>query len=123
MSYDIRLAVKVAGAPDECYAVIDHPEHDSPTYNLGPMFRACTGWDFNQGEWYKVSEVLPLIEHGIHELRFNRKAYEQYVPENGWGSIGGAIEALESTLECIHSNTDNSWAAHVIPLDCLYIAW
>lgn len=129
MSYDIRLAVAVAGAPvneegEPLYAVIGTPEYDSPTYNLGDMFRACTGWDFEQGKFYKVSEVLSLIEKGIHELRFNGKAYKKYEPGNGWGSVGGALEALESMLECIRKNgPGNQWSWNEIPLDCLYIAW
>lgn len=69
MSYDLRIAVKVKDT--DIYAVIAEPEYSSPTYNIGKMFRKATGWDFTQGEWYKVSEVLPLIEHGIHELRYN----------------------------------------------------
>ena len=125
MSYDIRLGVKVAGAPDDCYAEIMSPRYDSPTYNLGKMFRACTGWDYKQGKWYKVSEVLPLIEHGVHELRFNSKEYQKYTPENGWGSLGGALETLESMLECIRRNTgdDEMWSVNDIPIDCLYIKW
>lgn len=131
MSYDIRLAVRVEGAlvnedGEPLYAVIGTPEYDSPTYNLGDMFRACTGWDFKQGKFYRVSEVLPLIEKGIHELRFNAKAYKKYEPDNGWGSIGGALEALESMLECIEKNgPGNCWNKgwNEIPLDCLYIAW
>ena len=131
MSYDIRLAVRVEGAPvnedgEPLYAVIDEPELASPTYNLGDMFRACTGWDYEQGKFYRVSEVLPLIEKGIHELRFNGRAYKKYEPDNGWGSIGGALEALESMLECIEKNgPGNGWNKgwNEIPLDCLYIAW
>ena len=112
MSYDIRLAVAVAGAPvnedgEQLYAVIGTPEYDSPTYNLGDMFRACTGWDFKQGTFYRVSEVLPLIEKGIHELQFNAKAYEKYEPENGWGTIRSALDALESMLECIEKNVNS----------------
>lgn len=62
MSYDIRLAVRVEGAPvnedgEPLYAVIGTPEYDSPTYNLGDMFRACTGWDFKQGKFYRVSHT------------------------------------------------------------------
>lgn len=129
MSYDIRLAVEVAGAPvnedgEPLYAVIGTPEYDSPTYNLGDMFRACTGWDFKQGKFYRVSEVLPLIEKGIHELRFNGRAYKKYEPDNGWGSVGSALEALESMLESIERNgPGNHWSWNDIPLDCLYIAW
>lgn len=83
MSYDIRLGVKVEGG-DNLFAVIAEPKLSDPTYNLREMFVNCTGWNYKQGEWYKVSEVIPLIENGIHELRFNSKEYEQYNPKNGW---------------------------------------
>lgn len=53
MSYDLRLAVKVEGTKD-LYAVIAEPEYDSPTYNIGEMFRACMGWDFEQGKRNRV---------------------------------------------------------------------
>lgn len=39
MSYDIRICVKVEGI--DKYADIARPEYDSPTYNLGEMFRSC----------------------------------------------------------------------------------
>ena len=29
------------------------------------MFRACTGWNFKQSQFYKLSEVLPLIKHPV----------------------------------------------------------
>lgn len=122
MSYDIRLGVKVEGAKD-CYAVVAEPEYSSPTYNLGKMFRACTGWDYNQDEWYNVKDVLPLIEKGIHELTFNRKEYEQYNPENGWGSISSALEALESMLKCIADESGGHLSWNEIPIECLYIHW
>ena len=46
MSYDLRIAVKVDGC--DKFAGIAEPEYSSPTYNLGKMFRACTGWDYKQ---------------------------------------------------------------------------
>lgn len=121
MSYDLRLAVKVEDT--DIFAVIAEPERHSPTYNLGDMFRACTGWDFEQGEFYRVSEVLPKIEHGISELKFNRKAYVKYEPDNGWGTTGSAIAALESLLECIRENIEGGYTWNEIPLDKLYVAW
>lgn len=46
MSYDLRIAVKVDGC--DKFAQIAEPEYSNPTYNLGKMFRACTGWDYKQ---------------------------------------------------------------------------
>jgi len=115
MSYDIRFAVKVDGT--DIMADIGAPEYDSPTYNLGEMFRACTGWDYNQGEYYKCAEVLPLIENGIKELRFNRKDYLKYNPDNGWGDIDGAIRVLESMREGMFEKAEE------IPIEHLYVKW
>lgn len=123
MSYDLRLAVKVAGAND-LYAVIDEPDFSSPTYNISTMLRKCTGWDFEQSKWYKVSEVLPLIEHGIHELQFNEESYKQYNAKNGWGTTKTALDALKSLQECIQHNAEgNRYSWQEIPIDLLYVAW
>ena len=49
MSYDLRIGVTVEGT--DIIAVIAQPDKHSPTYNLGTMFRKCTGWDFEQSKW------------------------------------------------------------------------
>lgn len=115
MSYDLRVAVKVQGC--DKYADIAEPEYANPTYNLGNMFRACMEWDYKQGEYYKCDEVLPKIIHGIRELRGNRGEYKKYSPANGWGTIGSAIEDLESLRTCIYEQAEE------IPLNCLYMCW
>jgi hypothetical protein len=115
MSYDIRLHVKADGC--DVYPVVAVPEYDSPTYNLGKMFRACMDWDYSQGENYKCDFVIDRVERGIKELRTKRKKYVKFNPENGWGDIDGAIEALESLRECIYETAEE------IPLDCLYMTW
>lgn len=125
MSYDIRLRVKAEGC--DAYPVVAVPEYDSPTYNLGKMFRACMDWDYSQSEkddsgeyktcYYKCDFVINRVEHGIKELRTNRKKYMKFNPPNGWGSIDGAIEALESLRTCIYETAEE------IPLDCLYMTW
>ena len=123
MSYDLRLGVKVQGA-EELYAVIDAPELNSPTYNIGDMLRACTGWDFEQSKWYNAAEVLPLIQHGINELKFHERNYRKYNAPNGWGDTHSALEALQSLEDCIRKNTlDASWSWNEIPLELLYVCW
>lgn len=126
MSYDIRFGVKVAGAPDDCYAVIGNPEYDSPTYNLREMFVKSMDWDYTQGEWYPITEVLPKVQHGILELTLHQSRYLQYEPENGWGTIGSAIECLQSIIDYFKLDSwtgfFGSWNAD-IPLDCIYMRW
>lgn len=91
--------------------------YSSPTYNLGKMFRACTGWGYKQGEYYKCSDVIGNIEKGVKELRTNKAQYKQYEPENGWGTVASAVVALESLRDCIYEQAEE------IPLDCLYVKW
>lgn len=120
MSYDLRVGVKVAGCED-LIVEIGRPTYDSPTYNLRDMFRACMDWDYEQGKWYKVSEVLPKVERGVHELAFEGKKYDKYNPENGWGSRQGALQCLESLLQCFAEFGPNSWEP--IPFEHLYMRW
>lgn len=123
MSYDIRIGVKVEGL--DVIAVIDEPEYSSPTYNLGKMFRACTGWDYKQGEWYNAAEVYPMITRGIEELEQNPGIYKQLNPPNGWGNIDSALKTLNSLKRCIDENTGaDVWSKwQVIPLKYLWVRW
>ena len=126
MSYDIRFGVKVAGAPDDCFAVIGEPEYSSPTYNLRDMFVACMDWDYSQGEWYKMVDVMPKIERGIRELTCNEEAYKVYNPLNGWGSTNSARKALMSIADYFSDDSyygiHGTWNAD-IPYDCIYMRW
>lgn len=126
MSYDIRFGVKVAGAPDDCYAVIGEPEWASPTYNLREMFVKSMDWDYTQGEWYPITEVLPKVQQGVIELTRHQSRYLQYEPENGWGTIGSALKCLQSIIDYFKPN---SWTGICgsrnadIPLSCIYMCW
>jgi hypothetical protein len=125
MSYDLKIRVKAEGC--EAYPTIATPEYDTPTYNLGEMFRKCMDWDYSQGEkdengeWhdciYKCDFVIEKVQRGINELRTNRSKYYQYEPENGWGTLDGAIRVLESLRDCIYEQSEE------IPLNCLYMSW
>lgn len=126
MSYDIRFGVKVAGAPDDCFVVIGLPEHDSPTYNLRDIFVKSMDWDYTQGEWYPIKEVLPKVQRGITELTMNPGKYKSIEPDNGWGTISGAVECLSSIVDYFKpdgwSGLSGSWNAG-IPLGCIYMRW
>lgn len=115
MSYDLRIGVKVEGLGK--IVCIGSPDLDEPTYNLGKMFRECTDWDFEQGEWYNCKEVLPKIRYGMMMLATATNYYRQYEPENGWGTVETAKATLHSLHDCI---TD--WA-EIIPLEHLWVRW
>ena len=98
MSYDIRIAVETVypNRYGEKFAIVCYPEYDSPTYNVGDIFRKVMDWDFEQGEWYPLKEVLEHIDHGIGKLRNNFDAYRYMEPENKWGTVETVWECLTS---------------------------
>ena len=121
MSYDIRFSVKVEGAKN-VFAIIGRPEYDSPTYNIRDIFVKSMDWDYNQGEWYPMAEVMPKIERGIHELTYNEKEYKKYNPSNGWGSTQSALECLQSIHDWFYP--ENMWDVEYdkdIPIECIYM--
>ena len=126
MSYDIRFGVKVAGAADDVYAVIGEPEYASPTYNNRDIFVKSMDWDYRQNEWYPMADVLPKVEKGIHELTFNAKAYKSLEPENGWGGVGSALQALESIIDWFSDDWSSGWKGGWnadVPIECIYMSW
>lgn len=126
MSYDIRFGVKVAGASPDCYAVIGQPEYDSPTYNLRDVFVKAMGWEYQQGEWYPITEVLPKVQRGITELTMHPGKYRSLEPDNGWGKIGWAIDCLQSIVDYFKPESwgglAGSWNAD-IPIEAIYMRW
>ena len=124
MSYDIRIAVKVPVC-DECdwdgFAEVGHPVYAHPTYNIGDVVRRATGWDFKQGKFYKVTEILPMVAKGISELVLHPKDYEQYLKGGGtWGTVSTAVHTLNSIMEFVEANQEE-W--RLVPVEYLWIAW
>lgn len=115
MSYDLRICGKLEGLDE--YIAINYPEFDEPTYNLRNMFVACMDWDFDQGIYYKCSEIIDKIEHGIKELKTKESWYRQYDPPNGWGDLDVALKTLISVRKCIYETAEN------IPMEHLYFRW
>ena len=124
MSYDIMFGVKYADGDDD-YAVIGHPEYDSPTWNLHKMFVQCMDWDFECEKWYPVTEIMPYIQRGISELTNCPSKYTKYEPENGWGNINTALSALESIFRWLtdeYSGLHGGWNQN-IPMEYIYMRW
>lgn len=117
MSYDIEIGVRVYDT--NLYVRIAEPEYQHPTYNLGQMFRAATGWNFEQSKWYRCEEVLPKIRKGIDELRLHPNKYKTLEPKNGWGTLTSAVECLESIRDCLYEIVGDE----EIPIEHLWIRW
>ncbi|MBO4229770.1 MAG: hypothetical protein J5938_05425 [Clostridia bacterium] len=122
MSYDLRIGVKVEGT--DIIAVIEEPEKSSPTYNLREMFVTCMDWNYNQGQWYKVSEVYDKICRGIAELSGYPGKYKKFNSPNGWGTVQDALSALLSLRDCIDDiSNPNGMTWNEIPKEYLWVAW
>ena len=122
MSYDVRFGVetKMPNRWGERFAIVEVPSMDSPTYNYSKLFRACMDWDYEQDVWYPMSEVIPRIERGIHELSFNREQYIDLEPENGWGTLEGALNCLRDWYDNL---TDRWGITHTWPIESLWFRW
>lgn len=116
MSYDLRVAIKTTSGE---YVDVNWPDRYSPTYNLGEMFTACTGWDFEQSKYYNAEKVEPLILHGIRELVIHEDDYRQYDAPNGWGTTETALKDLMSLYKCIHETSEE----RDVPLNELWVSW
>jgi hypothetical protein len=116
MGYDIQLGVKVDGT--EIFVKVAEPEQSYVTYNLSEMLKKAMDWDFEDYHWYKCTKALPKIERGIRELHINSHLYTRYEPDNGWGSIYSAREALESLRDIIFET-----ACCYVPIEHLWVRW
>ena len=122
MSYDISFCVETA-YPDkfgDTHVVVHTPEYDSPTYNLRDMFVACMGWDYKQGVYYPMADVLPKIKRGLAELTENLEKYKRYNPPNGWGDIEGARGCLANWV----TELEDPWGiTRTWPIEHLWWRW
>ena len=82
------------------------------THNLGKMAKAviCFSLGNNHdvitlyhilwlGSGQSAKVIAPMLEVGLNELKECRELYEEYNPENGWGSYEGLIKHTEELLE------------------------
>ena len=125
MSYDIRWCVETVRANNdgEKYVVVHAPEYDSPTYNYRKMFVACMDWDYDQGEYYPMLDVLPKLRHGLAQLIEHPELYRQYEPENGWGTLSGAVRCLTNWIDELTNDDKWNCVQHDWPLDALWWRW
>lgn len=126
MSYDLEFGVKVdTDGGEDVFVCFATPELDNPTYNYGKIFRASTGWDFEQGVWYRYLDVEPMILHGIEELTVNAKRYKSLEPANGYGTVSGALRVLRGLVEDArgHADEDGYERFPYVPIEFIYVRW
>lgn len=126
MSYDLQFGVKVdTGGAEDLIVPVAEPELSNPTYNLGQLFRACMGWDFEQGEWYPLAGALAYFKRGLEELRSHPGEYRAYEPSNGWGDISSARRVLDGFIHDAYAMADEDDLSMLptVPIAYLWMRW
>lgn len=129
MSYDIRWCVKTVcpNREGECFAVVKEPSLSSPTYNYHRMFVALMDWDYDQGEYYHMPEVLERLKTGLGRIKADPEAYRKYEPDNKWGTVEGARKCLESWVGELTPPDDGYYDYDNVtcqwPLEALWWRW
>lgn len=55
MSYDCEFGVELRNGDIVRYRI---PDSDTPTYNLRPIFCKAMDFEFKQGEWYPLQDMI-----------------------------------------------------------------
>jgi hypothetical protein len=100
MSLDVYLRVT---KPVEVY-------QDNITHNLNKMadkaglYEAL--WRPDENGITHAHQLIPILEKGLAELRSKPEFYEQFNPENGWGTYVGLVKFVRDYLEACKENPD-----------------
>lgn len=114
MSYDCEYGVILPNNEVVHYA---YPDLDTPTYNLREIFCESMGFDFEQGKWYRVMEMLPRFNRAEAELAAHKGKYRQMEPENRFGTV-------EDAAKCFRDWTEKALdIADRVPIEYLYWRW
>jgi hypothetical protein len=76
------------------------------THNLGEMADKAgmyvALWHPEQlAETPKASDIIPLIEKGLADLKARPDYFRKFNPKNGWGSYEGLVGFAEEYLEAL----------------------
>ena len=79
----------------------DRVWESSPTYNLGPMWRAA-GVPFDEGiEGKRGRELLDDLRVSLATLRADPARFKAMNPPNGWGDYDGLCDVVQRMIEAI----------------------
>jgi hypothetical protein len=104
MSYDFCIREKAA-AVDACVCGRKHAmfylDLGDPTYNLGPIFREATSGMFAQGKEIPIDDARTMWANAAERMEREYEAFLPLQPDNGWGSLNGAIEVARKVVRAI----------------------
>ena len=65
----------------------------------------------NECEGRTARDTLPELTAAIESLAAGNKDFRRWVPENGWGSVGGTFRFLVRVREVARQYPDRTWRA------------
>ena len=89
MSYDISIE------NEPCHACghVKNFEWDGLTWNLRPMMVEAFGGEGIRGfDGMKASDVAPILERGLADMKARPDHYRTFNSPNGWGTFDGDRE-------------------------------
>jgi len=80
------------------------------THNLGSMARAAgiyeACWRPEEIGAVKASDIIPILERGLKDMKERPEYYKQFNPENGWGTYDEFVPWVESYLNACREYPD-----------------
>jgi len=80
------------------------------THNLGHMAKMAglyaPLWRPEENNITHANQLIPYLETGIALMKEDPARYEQYNPENGWGSYAAFLPWLEKLLTACKEHPD-----------------
>jgi hypothetical protein len=78
------------------------------THNLNMMAGAAgiyeVLWRPDEIGFFKAYQVAEKLVPALKDLKANKKKYEKFNPENGWGSYDGFVKFVEEYLAACEKN-------------------
>jgi len=117
MSLDVHLYGESPDKECECscghkhiIAVQSDLYHANITHNLNRMANAAgiyqALWRPEEIGVTHAIQLIPLLREGVARLVKNPKEFEQYNPENGWGTYSGLVSFVRNYLAACEEYPD-----------------
>lgn len=114
MSYDCEIGTVFANKTIECFYI---PTISNPTYNLRNIFCKAMDFEFTQGKWYPMKDMLGRFDRAIETIYADPASFRSLEPANRWGTVEGALECFK----CWASESRDLLAE--VPIENLYFRW
>ncbi len=94
ITHNLNVMAEKAGL----YEALWRPYQLKETYNI-PEGDDAGEFNFEEENMVIASELVPVIEKGLNDLKDRPEYFKEFNPENGWGSYDSLLRFTEKYLE------------------------